>query len=69
MNCSIVLNASGLQMASNCVHFAGFRMDPTNFLVKIHEISTPGAKCYLDVANSAPDMKIYIFFARFLRKT
>ena len=36
-------------------------MDPTNFRFKIHEISAIGAKCYLNVANSAPDMKIRIF--------
>ena len=36
-------------------------MDPTNFRFKIHEISAIGAKCYLNVAKSAPDMKIMEF--------
>ena len=39
----------------------GFCMDPTNFRFKIHEISAIGAKCYLNVARSAPDMKITTF--------
>ena len=39
----------------------GFCMDPTNFRFKIHEISTIGAKCYLKVARSVPDMKIMEF--------
>ena len=39
----------------------GFCMDPTNFRFKIHEISAIGAKCYLNVAKSAPDMKIMEF--------
>ena len=38
-----------------------FCMDPTNFRFKIHEISAIGAKCYLNVARSAPDMKIMEF--------
>ena len=48
-------------MASKCVHFATVCMDPTNFRIKILEISTLGAKCYLNVARSAPDMKITTF--------
>ena len=36
-------------------------MDPTNFRFKIHEISAIGAKCDLNVARSAPDMKIMEF--------
>ena len=36
-------------------------MDPNNFRLKIHEISMLGAKCYLDVARNAPDMKIIEF--------
>ena len=48
-------------MASKCVHFPAFSMDPSNFRLKIHEISTLGAKCYLDVVKSVPDMKIRIF--------
>ena len=48
-------------MASKCVHFATVCMDPTNFRIKILEISTLGAKCYLNVARSAPDMKIMEF--------
>ena len=36
-------------------------MDPTNFRFKIHEISAIGAKCYLNVARSVPDMKIMEF--------
>ena len=28
-------------MTSNCIHFAGFCMDPTNFRVKIHDGSDP----------------------------
>ena len=39
----------------------GFCMDPTNFRFKIHEISAIVAKCYLNVARSAPDMKIMEF--------
>ena len=37
-------------------------MDPSNFRLKIYEISTLGAKCYLDVAKSVPDMKIRVFW-------
>ena len=33
-------------------------MDPINFRYKIHEISTLGAKCYLDAVKSFPEMKI-----------
>ena len=36
-------------------------MDPTNFRVKIHEISALGAKRDLNVARSAPDVKISLF--------
>ena len=36
-------------------------MDPNNFQLKINEISMLGAKCYLDVARNAPDMKIIEF--------
>ena len=57
----IVLNAPRKQMASKYVHFLGFCMDPTNFRFKIHEISVLGTKCYLNVAKSAPDMKIMEF--------
>ena len=39
----------------------GFCMDPTNFRFKIHKISAIGAKCYLNVARSVPDMKIMEF--------
>ena len=38
-----------------------FCMDPINFRFKIHEISAIRAKCYLNVARSAPDMKIMEF--------
>ena len=48
-------------MAGNCVHFTTVCMDPTNFRIKILETSTLGAKCYLNVARSAPDMKITTF--------
>ena len=48
-------------MASKDVRFRGFCMDPINFRVKIHEISTPGAKCYVDVVKNIPDMEIRTF--------
>ena len=57
----MLLNASRSWMVSKCVHFATVCMDPTNFRIKILEISTLGAKCYLNVARSAPDMKIKTF--------
>ena len=57
----IALNASRSRMHSKCVHFAAFCMDPINFRIKFHEISALGAKCDLNVANSAPDMKISAF--------
>ena len=58
----IVLNASRRQKHSKCVHFDGYCVDPSNFHVKIHEISMLFAKCYLNVARSAPDMKIRVFW-------
>ena len=41
--------------------FSGFPIDPSNFRVKIHEISMLGAKRYLNVTRSAPDVKITLF--------
>ena len=49
--------ANGFQMRS----FSCISMDPSNFRFKIHKISTLGAKCYLGVVKSVPDMKIRIF--------
>ena len=48
-------------MASKGVHFRGFCMDPINFRVKIHEISALDAKRDLNVARSAPGVKIALF--------
>ena len=42
--------------------FVDFGMDPSNFRMKIHKISALGAKCYRNVARSAPDMKITFFY-------
>ena len=58
----IVLNVSRRQKHSKCVHLNGFCVDPSNFQVKIHEIPMLFAKCYLNVAKSAPDMKIRVFW-------
>ena len=41
--------------------FHGFSMDPSNFRMKIHEISALAAKRSLDVIRSAPDVKITLF--------
>ena len=58
---NIVLNASRSRNAFKCVHFPAFSMDPSNFLLKIHEFSTLGAKCYRDVTKSVPNTKIHTF--------
>ena len=57
----VFLNASMMQLASRRVHSRGFHIDPINFELKIYEISALGAKCYLNVVRSAPDMKITTF--------
>ena len=57
----IVLNASRQHFAFRYAHFLWFFMDPNNFRLKINEISMLGAKCYLNVLRSAPDMKIIEF--------
>ena len=44
-----------------CRSFHGFGMDPSNFRMKIHEISALGAKRDLGVARSAPGVKIAVF--------
>ena len=41
--------------------FHGFSMDPSNFRMKIHEISALAAKRSLDVIRSDPDVKITLF--------
>ena len=41
--------------------FHGFRMDPSNFRMKIHEISALTTKRYLDVTKTVPDVKITLF--------
>ena len=41
--------------------FSGFDMDPSNFRMKIHEISAFGAKRYRNVTKSVPDVKITRF--------
>ena len=41
--------------------FSGFGMDPSNFRMKIHEISALGAKRYRNVTKSVPDVKITLF--------
>ena len=46
--------ANGFQMRS----FSWILVDPSSFHIKIHRISALRAKCYRDVARSAPDMKI-----------
>ena len=43
------------------VHFPAFCMDPSNFRSKIHEISTLGAKCSVNVVKNVSDMKIHTF--------
>ena len=39
-------------------------MDLSNLRMKIHEISALGAKCYLNVIRSAPNVKNYQYFAK-----
>ena len=63
-----VSNVSRRQKHSKCVHFDGFCVDPSNFRVKIHEISMLFAKCYLNVAKTAPDMKIRAFWKALPRR-
>jgi len=41
--------------------FYEFGMDPSNFRMKIHEISALGAKRYLNVTKIVPDVKIMFF--------
>ena len=41
--------------------FHGFSMDPSNFRMKIHEISALTTKRYLDVTKTVPDVKITLF--------
>ena len=56
----IVLNASRtnrIQIRSFC----GFYTDPSNFRMKIHEISALAVKRYRHVAKSVPDVKITLF--------
>ena len=48
-------------MASKCVDFPAFSMDPNNFRVKNHENLRFRAKCYLGVAKSVSDIKIRTF--------
>ena len=56
-----VLHGSREQFASRPVDFSGFRMDPDDFELKIHEISAFRPKCFLDVARSDPELKIHVF--------
>ena len=58
----IVLNVSKHKSHPHAFIFVDFGMDPSNFRMKIHKISALGAKCYRNVARSAPDMKITFFF-------
>ena len=41
--------------------FCGFGMDPSNFRMKIHEISALAVKRYLNESRSVPDVKITFF--------
>ena len=41
--------------------FSGFGMDPSNFRMKIHEISALNPKRYRNVTKSVPDVKITLF--------
>ena len=57
----VFLHASRLQIASKPINFHGFRVDPIDFELKIHEISALRPKCYLNVTRTAPDVKINEF--------
>ena len=49
---------------ANCFQMRSFSwilVDPSNFQMKIHNISALGAQCYRNVARSAPDVKITLF--------
>ena len=48
-------------MAAKRVHFLDFCMHPSNFRMKIHEISVLGAKRYRNVTKIIPDVKIARF--------
>ena len=51
------------QEANGCEtrSFSGFCMRPSNFRMKIHEISALGAKRYRNMTKTVPDVKITLF--------
>ena len=57
----IVLHASREANRFKTRSFSGFGMDPSNFWMKIHEISALGTKRYRNVTKSVPDVKIMLF--------
>ena len=51
-------------MIANCFQIRSFScilMDPSNYQLKIHQISRFVAKCYVNVLRSAPDVEITMF--------
>ena len=60
--CTRFWSLEGSELLPKTFIFVDFVMDPSNFRMKIHKISALGAKCYRNVARSAPDMKITFFY-------